>query len=389
MRHPRHHRRASLVAALSTGLGALLVAAPSAHAIVDRDCADFGSQRAAQLFFLRHGGPQSDPHRLDDDNDERACESNSAPYYYGRTLPGSKPAPKQVTVRSTVTLATSRAKAITGEKVRLTATVKPRGVRTVVFQRQAGRRWRTLDRDRTNRRGKDSLVIRAPRSTADYRVVLVKRKNGNKTFAADTSNHRRLTVQQQRIRFGLPDADLERGRRVTTTVSMWPVRPGRDLSLQIRAGNGWGLEDVKTLNRNGRVTFRLPTADSGAFDVRIVAQRSKGGAIRAVSTVRRLRVVDTIAPAVPADLTPVAGDGEVQLSWSRGTERDLSSYRVYWRSSPTSSWVNAGSGPSPAFTVAGLTNGVTYEFTVRAVDRDQNVSGYSTPVGATPSSPGD
>ncbi len=41
----------------------------------DRDCGDFGSQAEAQRFFLANGGPASDPHKLDRDNDGLACES--------------------------------------------------------------------------------------------------------------------------------------------------------------------------------------------------------------------------------------------------------------------------------------------------------------------------
>lgn len=41
----------------------------------DRDCSDFSTQREAQLFFLREGGPSNDYHGLDRDNDGVACES--------------------------------------------------------------------------------------------------------------------------------------------------------------------------------------------------------------------------------------------------------------------------------------------------------------------------
>jgi Excalibur calcium-binding domain len=40
-----------------------------------RDCPDFGSQGEAQRFFIANGGPSSDPHKLDRDNDGIACES--------------------------------------------------------------------------------------------------------------------------------------------------------------------------------------------------------------------------------------------------------------------------------------------------------------------------
>ena len=42
----------------------------------DRDCGDFGSHADAQRFFIANGGPASDPHKLDRDNDGVACESN-------------------------------------------------------------------------------------------------------------------------------------------------------------------------------------------------------------------------------------------------------------------------------------------------------------------------
>lgn len=40
----------------------------------DRDCGDFSSQAEAQRFYEAAGGPASDPHRLDGDNDGVACE---------------------------------------------------------------------------------------------------------------------------------------------------------------------------------------------------------------------------------------------------------------------------------------------------------------------------
>ena len=41
----------------------------------DRDCGDFDTQREAQEFFKAAGGPTTDRHRLDADNDGIACET--------------------------------------------------------------------------------------------------------------------------------------------------------------------------------------------------------------------------------------------------------------------------------------------------------------------------
>jgi hypothetical protein len=40
----------------------------------DMDCQDFRTQRAAQAFYVANGGPDSDPHLLDEDGDGVACE---------------------------------------------------------------------------------------------------------------------------------------------------------------------------------------------------------------------------------------------------------------------------------------------------------------------------
>jgi hypothetical protein len=78
-------------AQLATGLIALVILAlaalPSAASASDKDCADFPTQRAAQIFYIKHGGPRYDPHRLDGDDDGVACEDNRCPCYYRQHLP--------------------------------------------------------------------------------------------------------------------------------------------------------------------------------------------------------------------------------------------------------------------------------------------------------------
>ena len=47
---------------------------PGTTSGVRYNCDDFATQREAQAFFLSEGGPSSDPHGLDGDNDGVACE---------------------------------------------------------------------------------------------------------------------------------------------------------------------------------------------------------------------------------------------------------------------------------------------------------------------------
>jgi hypothetical protein len=80
--------RKLLAAAAGAALIALVVMLPTTASAQrrDMDCANFSSQKSAQIFFLKHGGPRYDPDRLDGDHDGIACEDNPAPYYYGKRL---------------------------------------------------------------------------------------------------------------------------------------------------------------------------------------------------------------------------------------------------------------------------------------------------------------
>lgn len=80
--------RKALVIGTVVALAVLALASLPGHAVAsDKDCSDFATQRAAQIFFLKHGGPRHDPDRLDGDNDGVACEDNPCPCYRKRHLP--------------------------------------------------------------------------------------------------------------------------------------------------------------------------------------------------------------------------------------------------------------------------------------------------------------
>jgi hypothetical protein len=79
--------RKQLLVCLAALVAASLLLLPATASAADKDCADFRSQRAAQFFFLKHGGPREDPDRLDADDDGVACEDNPCPCYRKKHLP--------------------------------------------------------------------------------------------------------------------------------------------------------------------------------------------------------------------------------------------------------------------------------------------------------------
>jgi micrococcal nuclease len=66
--------------------------APDLNVNNDRDCSDFATQSEAQRFFEGEGGPGTDPHGLDADNDGIACEGSQLP---PSATPPPPPAPTQ------------------------------------------------------------------------------------------------------------------------------------------------------------------------------------------------------------------------------------------------------------------------------------------------------
>lgn len=60
---------------LFAAIVAFALALPAGATAGDKDCSDFSTWRQAQNFYIKHGGPKRDPHRLDADDDGIACES--------------------------------------------------------------------------------------------------------------------------------------------------------------------------------------------------------------------------------------------------------------------------------------------------------------------------
>ncbi len=97
--------------------------------------------------------------------------------------------------------------------------------------------------------------------------------------------------------------------------------------------------------------------------------------------------LDLMNPASPQNLTAIAGNAQIVLTWNRNSESDFKRYRIYRSTSPNASIqsdsTNGGSTDTIR-TYTGLVPGTTYYFRVTAVDTSLNVSTYSNEVSAIP-----
>lgn len=101
-------------------------------------------------------------------------------------------------------------------------------------------------------------------------------------------------------------------------------------------------------------------------------------------------IIDTVPPAPPSGLTGTPSDLSAKLAWTPNSEVDLLGYNVYFRLSTDVPRTKANSSPvtSTSYTVTGLTNGLSYDFWITALDQDLNESGLSTMVSVIPSGDG-
>ncbi|MCH8838967.1 MAG: fibronectin type III domain-containing protein [Candidatus Marinimicrobia bacterium] len=95
---------------------------------------------------------------------------------------------------------------------------------------------------------------------------------------------------------------------------------------------------------------------------------------------------DITAPAAPQNLTVMAANESVTLTWDQNTEVDFLRYRIYGGTSPnpTLQVDSSANIADTAKTIGGLVNDTTYYYRVSAVDDSLNESGYSNEVDAIP-----
>ncbi len=149
----------------------------------------------------------------------------------------------------------------------------------------------------------------------------------------------------------------------------------------MRSAGTWQTVRTSTFDRGGQATFTI-TPELGQDSCRAMALRHRGAA-PAQSHTETLIATDVTPPPAPYDLVAVAGDGAVQLSWSRVVPADFAHHEVWMRTADTTWTIVAVTG-SDNVEVTVLQNDVTHWFTVTSVDSNGNVSEMASEVAATP-----
>lgn len=103
----------------------------------------------------------------------------------------------------------------------------------------------------------------------------------------------------------------------------------------------------------------------------------------------RATTLDATPPAVPTGVTAVDATtgGKINLSWTNPTDSDFSMIKIYRSTASGTLGSAVFIGLAISWSNTGLTNGVAYYYTVRAVDTSSNETTNTTQVSATPTAP--
>jgi fibronectin type 3 domain-containing protein len=138
----------------------------------------------------------------------------------------------------------------------------------------------------------------------------------------------------------------------------------------------------------------LAAGTSYTFGVRAVDVAGLESASTSSVTSSTTNIVDTTAPSTPGSFAAGTVTGTTAaLSWSASTDNiGVTGYRIY-RSSPAPAGALVASPTGTSTTLTGLSSGVAYTFTIKAIDAAGNLStaatvSFTTPDTVAPSAPG-
>ncbi|MGB9591097.1 MAG: CARDB domain-containing protein, partial [Candidatus Kryptoniota bacterium] len=169
----------------------------------------------------------------------------------------------------------------------------------------------------------------------------------------------------------------------TGTVTAQGVRIQFFVFNGLRVDSGFADSTIGSLNAQTSVGIDwIVSAKPDSSGLNLYTIRVGGSNVTTKDINRGVLVPDIIPPSIPKGLVAVPGKkgGEVLLTWTPNSEKDLAGYKIYYSSDSTGfNGTGANEGPSPipvstidTFKVTGLIGGKTYRFAISALDISTN-----------------
>lgn len=155
----------------------------------------------------------------------------------------------------------------------------------------------------------------------------------------------------------------------------WNVPEGHSVTIRKKSVDAW--TEAATVSGREWIDKTIQPGQQAAFVLEAI---HPGGARSEASPEITVVARDIFPPSAPAGLTAVAGIGTIELAWDRSPEPDVAGYRVF-RATGDAAPAPAGELTRAAsFSDREVKAGLTYRYTVSAVDESGNTSAPSQPV---------
>lgn len=164
---------------------------------------------------------------------------------------------------------------VPGESFVATGRLSSRVVRPVALQRKMGRKWRTVVAGRSTKAGFYSLTSVVPTRRTLQRVVAPAVRRHHRRYAAGRSAARPLVVTAQSSSLAVPGT-VTQGTAIVVSARFTPVRPGRPVSLQQLAAEGWRTVAAGAERADGTWSTSLPADTQGTRRLRVIADAWQG-----------------------------------------------------------------------------------------------------------------
>lgn len=149
---------------------------------------------------------------------------------------------------------------------------------------------------------------------------------------------------------------------------------------------GSGCANFSSDGTSTDVTFSdIGLTPSTIYVYEVQAYNSTGTSSPFSASASAQTLADTTPPTVPTNLTASGASSQIDLSWSASTDNvEVAGYDVErCQGSGCGSFVQISSATGTSYSDPGVSEGVTYEYRVRAFDEAGNDSGYSNTAGTS------
>jgi len=227
--------------------------------------------------------------------------------------------------------------------------------------------------------------VKVDLTTADKTVLYTETKTVNITDGVTaTPTFNKFTAKNEMLRLTKPNGgeSFEPGKRMT--IQWERSHESIPVKIELFSNNQKLRTIVSSVYNSGMYNYDIPSSLNARNDYQIKIISTQNPDVFDLSD-SFFEFIDVLPPATPTGLTATAGNLQVVLTWNANSESDLKEYKVFGNTgtTPSTQLATIAKG-TETYTHSNLSNGLTYSYSISAVDNNGNESNRASTVLATP-----